>query len=421
MAATMDNGLSSDSVVHAGFIPLTDCAALVIARELAFDRRYGIDLRLHREVSWANIRDKVDIGALDCAHMLAPMPIAAALGLGRAAEPIIAPMSLSLGGTAITISNRLYDEMLTLDQECALAGGMAAARSLAAVVRNRQAAGGEPLTLGMVFPFSSHNYDMRFWLAHAGIDPDNDVNLVVIPPPLQAESLASGRVDGFCVGAPWGSVSVAAGGGRIIATKSELWPRAPEKVLGVRKAWAEQNPDLLRRLMQGLVEAARWLDEPANRLAAATILARPEYVGVPEPLLARALCGGMERGLGTPVRQDPEFLVFHRHDANFPWCSHAVWFMTQMIRWGQVRQAFDLRKVAESVYRPDLYRAAIHEIGLPVPAIDYKSEGVLDAGSSGAGFFERSTFDPAAVMAYVKGLEIRASSVSLEAFAALNP
>src|SRR5680860_337150 len=179
----------NERVVQAGFIPLLDCAPLAIARERGFDERFGFSLQLHREVSWANIRDKLDVGVFDCAHMLAPIPIAATLGLGRAAEPVIAPMALSLNGNAITVSQGLYEEMRAADEAAVRAGGMAAARALAHVVRRRAEAGREPLTLGMVYPFSCHNYDLRFWLAAAGVDPDNDVNLIVVPPPLLAESL----------------------------------------------------------------------------------------------------------------------------------------------------------------------------------------------------------------------------------------
>ena len=250
--------------VHAGFMPLIDCAPLVIAKELGFDRQHGFSLVLHREVSWANIRDKVDVGAFDCAHMLAPMPIAATLGLGRATEPIIAPMALSLNGNAITVSPPLYADMLDADTPATLAGGMDAARAVAAVVRRREAAGRAPLTFGMVFPFSCHNYDLRYWLAAAGIDPDNDVNLVVIPPPLLAASLKDGRIDGFCVGQPWNSVAVAAGTGIIVATKSELWAMSPEKVLGVRETWAARNADLVANMVRALTagQMARRAREP---------------------------------------------------------------------------------------------------------------------------------------------------------------
>jgi two-component system, oxyanion-binding sensor len=401
--------------VHAGFIPLLDCAPLVIAKERGFDLEQGLTLHLHREVSWANIRDKLDVGAFDCAHMLAPMPIAATLGLGRAAEPVIAPMSLSLNGNAITVSQALFAEMQAADAAATAEGGMAAARALAAVVRRRGAEGREPLSLGMVYPFSCHNYDLRFWLASAGIDPDNDVNIVVIPPPLLAECLKAGRVDGFCVGQPWNSVSVAQGHGVIVATKSELWPLSPEKVLGVREDWARANGALLADVMRALTRAGQWLDDPANRTEAASILARIEYLGVPEAVLAQPLTGNLARGAGLPNIVDPDLVVFHRHAANFPWRSHAVWLITQMIRWGQAREPFDIVKLADRVYRPDLFRAAVAGLGVALPDGDYKpEEGV------GTPFFAAESFDPRAAMAYLNDLPIRAAAADLEAFAACN-
>ena len=420
MADTAGKGIGAGREVHSGFIPLVDCAPLVIASELGFDRQHDFSLVLHREVSWANIRDKVDVGALDCAHMLAPMPIAAQLGLGRATEPVIAPMALSLNGNAITVSVPLYEEMLRADEAATRAGGMAAAKAVAAVVRARQAEGGAPLTFGMVYPFSCHNYDLRYWLAAAGVDPDNDVNLVVVPPPLIADSLKAGRVDGFCVGQPWNSVAVADGKGVIVATKSELWARSPEKVLGVRETWARRNPDLVRDLVRALVAAGRWLDQPANRREAARILAQPAYVGVAEEILVRPLTGALVRGGRQADVSDPDLVVFHRGFASFPWRSHAIWLMTQMIRWGQIREPFDLRALAERVYRTDLYRESVGGTDVNVPPSDSKPEGA-DADGGAAAFFGDGAFDPDGAVAYLRRLEIRNSAVDLDAFAALNP
>jgi len=407
----------SERVVHAGFIPLLDCAPLVIAKERGFDRRFGLSLHLHREVSWANIRDKLDVGAFDCAHMLAPMPIAATLGLGRATEPVIAPMSLSLNGNAITVSRMLCEEMRAADASATRQGGMAAAKAVAEVVRRRGAAGREPLTLGMVYPFSCHNYDLRFWLASAGIDPDNDVNLVVVPPPLLAECMKAGRVDGFCVGQPWNSVAVAQGHGVIVATKNELWPMSPEKVLGVREDWAAANGELLADVVRALTLAGQWLDEPGNRRGAAAVLARPEYVGVTEEILLKPLTGNLQRGAKEGDIADADAVVFHRHAASFPWRSHAVWIITQMIRWGQAREPFDILTLANRVYRPDLYRAAVADLGLDVPQSDYKQEG---APGEVTPFFSEESFDPRAAMRYLKGLSIRAAAADLDAFATCN-
>ena len=263
------NAAASD-VVRAGFIPLVDCAPIVIAAEKGFAEANGFKLVLSREASWANIRDKMEYGAFECAHMLAPMVIANALRLTHATKPVIAPMVLNQGGSAITVASRVADEMLALDAENARAGGLGAAQAFARVVRARQAGAQAPLMLGMVYPFSSHNYDLQFWLASAGLDPDEDVSLVVIPPPLLAESLAAGRIDGFCVGSPWSSVAVAAGGGRIVATKAELWAHAPEKVLGVRFDFHERNGELLACLIRAVAQAQQWLDVPGNRAEAAS-------------------------------------------------------------------------------------------------------------------------------------------------------
>jgi len=410
--------------VHAGFIPLVDCAPLIMAHEQGLDRKFGFSFRLHREVSWANIRDKLDIGAFDCAHMLAPMPIAATLGLGRATEPVIAPMSLSLNGNAITFSRSLYAEMRACDRAAMQTGGMAAARAVAEVVRRRQAAGREPLTLGMVYPFSCHNYDLRYWLASAGIDPDNDVNLAVIPPPLLAECLKAGRVDGFCVGQPWNSVSVAQEHGVIVATKNELWPLSPEKVLGVRETWAAQNAELLANVVRALTLAGQWLDVPDNRRAAAAVLARREYIDVPAEILLMPLTGNLKRGGEEADIADPDAVVFHRHAANFPWRSHAVWIITQMIRWGQAREPFDMLGLADRVYRPDLYRSAVAGLGIRVPEQDLKPEGRHDATTESAAppgaFFGDGVFDPKGALSYLKGLPIRAASADLDAFAKCN-
>jgi len=403
-----------ERVMQAGFIPLLDCAPLVIARERGFDRQFGFSFQLHREVSWANIRDKLDVGVFDCAHMLAPMPIAATLGLGRAVEPVIAAISLSLNGNAITVSQGLYQEMRAADADAVREGGMAAARAMAKVVQARGAAGRAPLTLGMVYPFSCHNYDLRFWLASAGIDPDNDVNLIVVPPPLLAESLKAGRVDGFCVGQPWNSVAVEQGHGVIVATKNQLWPMSPEKVLGVREIWAGENAALLSDAMRALVAAGRWLDEPENRREAAAILARAQYLGVAEETLLKPLTGRLVRGGDEPEIVDADAVVFHRHAANFPWRSHAVWIITQMIRWGQVREPFDILALAERVYRPDLYRAALATAGVDLPESDYKSEGETTA------FFGGESFDPQAAIGHLRALPIRSAGTDLEAFAEHN-
>lgn len=396
--------------IHAGFIPLIDCAPLAIAKELGFDTAHGLSLVLHREVSWANIRDKAEAGLFDCAIMLAPMPLASTLGLGgRDPVPMIAAMATSLNGNAITVSNALYDEMLAIDRTSAEAGGMAAAKSLGGVVARRHAEGAEPLTLGMVYPFSSHNYDLRYWLAAAGIDPVNDVNLVVVPPPLIAASLKSGRIDGFCVGEPWNSVAVAEGTGIIIATKTELWDASPEKVLAIRADYADANPEVTLRLIRAIRDACLWLDDPGHRREAAEILSRPQYVGLSQQILLRALVDQLVRGAGFTGEPAKDVIVFSKGAANFPWISHAVWILTQMIRWGQVRTPFDIEALARLVYRPGLFRAAVAHLGISPPEEDAKPEG-------DGRFFGDETFDPADPVGYIDRSGLRDTSVDLMPF-----
>lgn len=401
----------STTTVHAGFIPLIDCAPLVVAHELGFAAANGIALELHREVSWANIRDKAEAGIFDCAIMLAPMPIASTLGLGgRDPVPMIAAMATSLNGNAITVSNALHEEMLAVDRASTEAGGMAAAQSLALVVAQRRANDAEPLTLGMVYPFSLHNYDLRYWLAAAGIDPINDVNLVVVPPPLIAASLKAGRIDGFCVGEPWNSLAVSDGSGVIIATKSELWAESPEKVLAMRADYAEENAPLVKSLIKAVHQACAWLEDAENRRKAAEILSRPHYVGLSEHILLRSLGDQLVRGAGSNVHPTKDVIVFSKGGANFPWVSHAIWIVAQMIRWGQVRAPFDIADLAEQVYRADLYRAAMDDLSVSTPGDALKTEG---AGR----FFGSDTFDPKKPLSYLKKLSVRDTSIDLSMFA----
>lgn len=396
------------AAVHAGFVPLLDCAPFAIARALGFDRKFGISLRLQREVSWANIRDKLELGLLDCAQLLAPMPLAATLGLGRPVEPVIAPMVLSLNGNAITVSNHLYDEMRRADIDAAKAGGMLAASALADVVRSRQKAGAELLTFGMVYPFSAHNYDLRCWLASAGINAESDVNLIVVPPPLISNNLKAGRIDGFCVGAPWNSVSVAAGDGTIVALKEDLWEASPEKVLGVRERWAEANSEKLQAIIAALNTACQWLDNDDNKEEAARILARPEYVGVSEGMLLSLLRGRIELHRGA-VRDNANVVLFSKDGSNAPDPADAVWFLTQMVRWGQVRQPFAIRSVADRVFRPDLFRAA-------VAGRATRPEGRPETPRRICG----EAFDPAAPLAYLSKLIVKSDALDLTAVSSAN-
>jgi nitrate/nitrite transport system substrate-binding protein len=403
-----------------GFVPLTDCAPLVIALERGLFARFGLDVTLSREASWANIRDKVAAGLLDGAQMLASMPLATTLGLGEVQQATVTALSLDLNGNAITVGQALYDEMKALDP-VALRAPPVTADTLKRVIQARRSSGRTAPVFATVFPFSTHNYLLRYWLASAGIDPDRDLRLVVIPPPQMVEALRIGAIEGFCVGEPWNAVAVAEGLGQVLATSHDIWNNHPEKVFGVNAEWAERHPATHAAVLKSLIEAARWLDEPAHRRDAAEILAHPDYVGAPAEIIAMSMTGSYRYGAGDEPRPMPDFNVFFRYAANFPWRSHALWLLTQMMRWGQIRGPLDLAGVARTVYRPDFYRAVVTELELPCPAVDAKTEGRhrapwqsdgLVMGSDG--FLDGRIFDPTDPLGYLRGFPVQRSRITPE-------
>lgn len=366
-----------------GFIPLLDSASLVVAVERGFAAQEGLDLKLIRETSWANIRDRIIVGHFDAAHMLAPMTIASTLGIGHIKTPLTAPISLGLGGNAITVSLPLWEQMTA---QGAVSGdfSLSQGEALKRVVLAREHAQLEPLTFGMVYPFSCHNYELRYWLAAAGIDPDHDVRLTVIPPPYLADALRAGQIDGFCVGEPWNSVAVDAGVGAIVTPTTQLWPLSPEKVLGCRAEWAQRHPEQLAKLLRAIYQAALWVARPENQPEVAELLAQPTYVGVPAGLLHRALSGQLMLHPGaTPITQS-DFYVPAQHAATFPWVSHALWMYAQMLRWHQIEFRPEHLAAVRTTYRPDLYRAALTNIAAEIPPLDLKPEL----------FFDGQIFDP---------------------------
>ena len=402
--------------VRVGFIPLVDVGVLVAAHEVGFAGREGLSLELIKEVSWANVRDRLAFHQFDVAHMLAPMPVAAQLRLGSNPSPTFTPFALSKGGNAITLSIGLYRAMQAI---AGLDGGedaLSNARALKQVVDQRGRDGERPLVFGMTYPFSSHNYEFRYWLAAGGIHPDRDVTMTVVPPPFSADALASGAIDGFCVNAPWNMLAVARGVGRVVAVKADIWPSSPEKVLGVRPDWADNNAETLARLLVALDRAAEWCDDRGNRRELATMLS--PYVDAPEDLVRDLL---LDRYLVDPdgrVRAIPDYLTFHRGAANFPWISEALWTFGQMVRWGQARYSPADERAAASACRPDLYRAALGGRQRPIPSVDLKPEGIGNAISlptEGRGplslpaspFIDGMTFNPPGIADHVAAFAIR--------------
>lgn len=375
-----------------GFIPLVDAAALIVAVDKGFAAAEGLEIELVREVSWSNVRDKLNIGLFDAAHLLAPVAIASSLGLGHVKVPIAAPFNLGVNGNAITVSPALHAALME-----AIDGDrfdpLLTAKALAKVVAIRRKAGAEPLTFGMTFPFSTHNYQLRFWMAAAGVDPDEDVRLVVLPPPFMVDSLRSGHVDAFCVGAPWNSIAVDRGLGHILHFSSDIVARAAEKVLAVRQVWADKHPDVVAALVRAAVKAAEFIEEPANRTEAARILAQPERIGVELEVIERTLIGRLKISPDGTIRESGRYLLVGREGAGRPDPVQAAWLYAQMVRWGQTALTPDGVKTAMAVFRPDLYDAAI---GRRPPD---EAAGELDA-------FAGPAFDPDNILGHLKAFDV---------------
>lgn len=371
-----------------GFLPLMDCAPLVIAKEKGFFNDVGLDVQLSREGSWASIRDKVLLGLLDGAQMLAGIPLASTLGLGSPQVNMITAFSIGLNGNAITLSSDLLAEIDELGNQ----PNDTSAAGLKQLINLRRATGRDKITLATVYPYSAHNYLLRFWLNDAGIDPDNDVILTVVPPPQMAVTMKKGHIDGYCVGEPWNSVAQEMDIGNPIISGYQIWNNCPDKVFAVTESWNNAYPATHQALVCALIQASHWLDMPQNSEEALQILLGSAYLGPALSMLSQ-----------PQLKQGNR--IFHRYAASYPWRSHALWFLEQMQKWGQLKQDIDLTKTACKVYRPDIYRGVAKEMKILHPTIDCKPEGYHNSewilqGNAGAVtmgsdlFFNGITFDP---------------------------
>ncbi|WP_375412623.1 CmpA/NrtA family ABC transporter substrate-binding protein [uncultured Bradyrhizobium sp.] len=378
-----------------GFIPLVDAAALIVAVDKGFAAAEGLDITLVREVSWSNVRDKLNIGLFDAAHLLAPVAIASSLGLGHVKVPIVAPFNLGLNGNAITVSPALHAAIMG-EIDGNPYDPMVTALALSRVVAARRTSGAEPLTFGMTFPFSTHNYQLRFWMAAGGVDPDEDVRMVVLPPPYMVESLANGHVDAFCVGAPWNSVAVDLGVGHILHFVSDILVRAAEKVLAVRQTWSEKNPAVLAALIRAHVRAAEFIEDPQNRAEAAQILARSDRLDVAADVIKRTLDGRLKISPDGTMRESGRYLLVGREGAARPDPLQAAWLYTQMVRWGQASVTPEALAIAKSVLRPDLYDAAVGS-----------DRAAVKGGSDAIGAFAGPVFDANDIAGHLAAFKIR--------------
>ncbi|MBB4955904.1 NitT/TauT family transport system ATP-binding protein [Agrobacterium vitis] len=413
-ATTQQNAIGTPSIgrseirhLRAGFIPLVDASLLVAAVEFGFAAQQGLALDLVKDVSWANVRDRLAFQQFDIAHMLSPMPVASMLGLGSNPSPTITAFSLGQGGNAITLSTRLFQRMIDTGLITEMSNALDNARALARVLSQMQQAGEPSPTLGVTYPFSSHNYEFRYWLAAGGIDPDRDVKLVVVPPPLTSDALGAGAIDGFCVGAPWNMVASKRGTGRIVATKQDIWPSAPEKVLGMRPDWAQDNQDTVARLIVALDQTAAWCDQPENHATLAEALSQDRYIGASNEIIRHVLAGEFNVDAKGNRRIVDHYFRFHAHQANYPRPSQALWIYSQMIRWGQVRYSEEGAKQAATAYRPDIYR---HALGLSedLALDDFRIEG----SQSDDKFIDGFVFDSAQLDAYATAFPVHAGGAT---------
>lgn len=344
-------------VLNCGYVPLVDCAPLIIAKELGFAGDEGLDLNLVRQPSWSALRDMLALGHLDAAQMLSPMPVAMSLGMGGLSARIDCLMVLSVNGTVFGGSNDLVRAIGPTP--------FGDAKALLTAIR---AAGRGTIRIGVPFPFSMHRLLLSYWTQAA---PDLVVETVTVPPPRMADAVGEGHVDAFWVGEPWGSAIVQRNVGTILMAGADVWRFAPEKVLAARHDWVEQNPDITQRLMRTICRSARWLDKEQNKPLALEILARSEHLNLTPDLIDPALTGYLIPHPGAwPVRSEG-FLMFHKHFAQFPWRSQAAWIAAQL--------GADADGIAQAkqCFRTDLYRRNLGPIGADLPGASEKTEGSM--------------------------------------------
>ena len=408
-----------------GFIKLTDMAPLAVAYEKHYFEDEGLYVTLEPQANWKVLLDGVITGQLDGAHMLAGQPLAATIGYGTEAH-IVTPFSMDLNGNGITVSNEVWDLMkpnveMGPDGKPLHPISAAALKPVVDAFNNS----GRPFNMGMVFPVSTHNYELRYWLAAGGIDPglyspeDNsgqigaDAFLSVTPPPQMPATLEAGTIYGYCVGEPWNQAAVFKGIGVPVITDYEIWKNNPEKVFGMTGDFVEEYPNTAIAVTKALIRAAKWLDENdnANRMEAVNILSRSEYVGADAEVIANSMTGTFEYEKGDK-RDVPDFNVFYRHYATYPFYSDAVWYLTQMRRWGQIAEDkpdswYD--EVAKSVYRPDIYLKAAQSLldeGLIDKAdIPWDSDGYRPAVPA-EDFIDGVSYDARQPNAYIDSLSI---------------
>ena len=353
-------------------IALTDCASIVMAHELGLFKKFGINSVISKEASWAVIRDKLSLGENQATHMLIGMPLASTMGLaGSPVKPMVIPWLLNRNGQAITLNNKL---------KAAGAKTPAQIKPLA----DRARAAGEPLTFAMTFPPGTHAMWVRYWLASGGINPDRDVMLITIPPAQMVANMKVDKMDGFCVGEPWGKRAIEDGIGFTAVTTQQIWKDHPEKVCAFTEEFANRNPRTVKAVLKALHLASVELDKMENRAKFAEVIARPAYINCPPSTILERLMGKYEYGDGR-VEQDPSYMIFSNRNCNYPHQIYGKWWLTQFRRWGMVKTAPDYTGVPKRVLRPDLYLEAMKELGVATKIAEEQKitlfDGVFDGTS----------------------------------------
>lgn len=347
--------------VKVGFIPLTDCASVVVASVLGFDKKYGITIELSKEASWAGVRDKLVNGELDASHVLYGLIYGVNNGVGANATPMAVLMNLNNNGQAITLANKL------------ISAGVTNGPSL-----KKYIATGKNLTFAQTFPTGTHAMWLNYWLATYGINPMSDVKNITVPPPQMVSNMQVGNMDGFCVGEPWNARAIETGVGFTAATTQEIWTNHPEKVLGCTKAFVQQNPNTARALLMAVLEASRYLDDFKNRASVAKLIAQKSYVNCPEATIAGRFMGQYDNGAGRKWVDGNMMKFFNGGKVNFPYLSDGMWFMTQHKRWGLMKTDPDYLAIAKSVNQIDLYKEAATQLKIALPSGVNRSSKLID-------------------------------------------
>jgi NitT/TauT family transport system ATP-binding protein len=399
------------TTLRIAFLPLTDAAVLAVARERGFAEEEGLMLDLIRTTSWATLRDRLVYGQVQSAQMLAPLAVAVTLGLSQQPAALAAPYKLNVNGNMLVMASD-FARALEPDPATRLADPLGTAHDFAAAIGLWRR---KPV-IGVVHRFSSHAMMVRYWMASAGIDPDRDVVLRVLPPSLMVEAMLAGEIDGFIAGEPWGSAAIEAGLAEAVAIGERIWRRGVEKVLAFRANWLEEHPGEVDGLLRALSRAAAWCDMPDNREALAHILSDPRYVDQPADLILRALSGGIIARAGETPIANPDFMLFAREATPFPWQSQALWIYSQLVRWRMVEHSPENAMKAAAVFRPDIFRRALAQSDVAMPGASMKVEGAVAAPLSVGSrrgeltlgpdrFFDGRIFDPERIEDYLAGFE----------------